>query len=108
MILLLLTIRVWVERVNPGSIFLVNNDFYIFIRNIEFEACKILNISFLIRYCGQIIREVIVEKLRDYKAIQSTWDFLTRNVAINMFTGKLKIQILNKWSNIRTHAFVNT
>ena len=25
-----------------------------------------------------------------------------------MFTENLKIQILNKWSNIRTHAFVNT
>ena len=25
-----------------------------------------------------------------------------------MFTEKLKIQILNKWSNIRTYAFVNT
>ena len=108
MILLLLTIRVRVERVNPGSLFLVNNSFYIFIWNIEFEACKILNISFLIPYCGENIREVIVEKLRDNKAIQSTSDFLTRNVAIKMFTEKLKIQILNKWSNIRTHAFVNT
>ena len=77
-------------------------------QNIEFEVSKILKVSFLISYCGENIREVIVEKLGDNKAIQSTWDFLTRKVANKMFTEKLKIQILNKWSNIRTHAFVNT
>ena len=87
---------------------MVNNDFYIFMQNIEFEVSKILKVSFLISYCGENIREVIVEKLGDNKAIQSTWDFLTRKVANKMFTEKLKIQILNKWSNIRTHAFVNT
>ena len=98
----------WVERVNRGGLFLVNNDFYIFIRNTEFEVRKVLNVSFLISYCDENIHEVIVEKLRDNKAIQSSWDFLTRNVANKMFTEKLKIQILNKWSNIRTRAFVNT
>lgn len=34
----------WVERVNRGGLFLVNNDFYTFIRNIEFELRKILNV----------------------------------------------------------------
>ena len=85
-----------VERVNPDGLLLVNNDFYIFIRNIEFEVGKILNVSFLISYCGENIRDVIVEKLRDNKAIKSTCDVLTRNVANEMFTEKLKIQILNK------------
>ena len=85
-----------VERVNPDGLLLVNNDFYISIRNIEFEVGKILNVSFLISYCGENIRDVIVEKLRDNKAIQSTCDVLTRNVANEMFTEKLKIQILNK------------
>ena len=74
---------------------------------IEHVKC-LLNVSFLISNYGENIREVIVEKLRDNKAIQSTWDFLTRNVANKMFTEKLKIQILSKRSNIRTHAFVNT
>ena len=40
----------WVERVNRGGLFLVSNDFYIFIRNIEFKVRKILNVSFLISY----------------------------------------------------------
>ena len=68
----------------------MNNDFYIFIRNIEFKGHKIINVSFLISYCGENIREVIVEKLRAKKAIQSTWDFLTRNVANKIFLEKLK------------------
>ena len=76
-------------------------------RNIDFEVRNILNVLFLIRYYRQNVREVIVEKLRDNKAIQGTWGFLTRNAANKMFTEKLKIQILDKWSNIRTHAFVN-
>ena len=46
----------WVERVNRGGLFLVNNDFYTFIRNIEFELRKILNVSFFISYCGENIR----------------------------------------------------
>ena len=98
----------WVERVNRGGLFLVNNDFYTFIRNIEFELRKILNVSFFISYCGENIREVIVDKMRDNKVIQSFGDFFTRNVTNKMFTENLKIQILNKWRNIRTHAFVNT
>ena len=48
----------WVECVNRGGLFLVNNDFYTFIRNIEFELRKILNVSFFISYCGENIREV--------------------------------------------------
>ena len=76
--------------------------------NIEFEVHKILHVSFFISYCGENIRKVIVEKLRDNKALQRSWDFLTRNVANKMFTEKLKYQILNKWSNIRTHSFVYT
>ena len=98
----------WVERVNRGGSLLVKNDFYIFIRNTESEVRKILNVLFLISYYSENIREVIVEKLRDNKAIQSTWGFLTRNVAKKIFTEKIKIQILNKRSNIRTNAFVNT
>ena len=98
----------WVERVNRGGLFLVNNDFYTFIRNIEFELRKILNVSFFISYCGENIREVIVDKMRDNKVIQSFGDFFTRNVTNKLFTENLKIQILNKWRNIRTHAFVNT
>ena len=87
--------------------FLVNNNFYTFLRNIEFDVRRILNVSFLRSYCGKNIREVIVEKLRDNKSIQSSWDFLTRNVANIMFTEKLKNQIFNKWSNLRTHVFIN-
>ena len=78
-----------------------------FVRGIENEVRKVLTINFMIAYCGEDVKEVILEKLNANPFIQNLWDTLTKDVCNKYLTEKLKLQILKKWTNIRINAFVN-
>ena len=78
-----------------------------FVRGIENEVKKVLTISFLIVYCCENVKEVILETLNPNAFIQNLWDTLTKDFCNKHLTEKLKLQILKKWTNIRINAFVN-
>ena len=86
---------------------LVSDDFYMFVRGIENEVGKVLTINFMIVYCGEDVKEVILEKLNANPFIQNMWDTLAKDFCNKHLTEKLKLQILKKWINIRINAFVN-
>ena len=54
--------RKWVDQVNLGGLIEVNDDFFLFIKLIELECRKILNINFMITYSGQEIRDQLCSK----------------------------------------------
>ena len=99
--------KTWIDRVNCGDLWLVSDDFYMFVQGIENEVRKVLTINFLIAYCVEGVKEVILEKLNANPFIQNLWDTLTKDVCNKYFTEKLKLQILKKWTNIRINAFVS-
>ena len=99
--------KTWVDRVNRGGLLLVSDDFYMFVRGIENEVGKVLTINFMIVYCGEDVKEVILEKLNANPFIQNMWDTLAKDFCNKHLTEKLKLQILKKWINIRINAFVN-
>ena len=67
-----------------------------FVRGIENEVRKVLTINFLITYCGEDVKEVILEKINTNAFIQNLWDTLTKDVCNKHLTEKLKLQILKK------------
>ena len=99
--------KTWIDRVNCGDLWLVSDDFYMFVQGIENEVRKVLTINFLIAYCVEGVKEVILEKLNANPFIQNLWDTLTKDVCNKYLTEKLKLQILKKWTNIRINAFVS-
>ena len=99
--------KTWVDRVNRGGLLLVSDDFYMFVRGIENEVRNVLTINFLIVYCGEDVKEVILEKLNANPFIQNLSGTLTKDVCNKHLTEKLKLQILKKWTNIIINAFIN-
>ena len=53
--------RYWVEKVNRGELIYVTDDFYKFIRNIEYTAREVLNMKLIVAYAGEDLRNVLLE-----------------------------------------------
>ena len=87
---------------------MVSDEFYIFLQGIENEVRKVLPIDFLIVYCGEDVKEVILEKLNANPSIQNLWDTRRKGVCNKHLIEKLKLQILKKYPNIRINAFITT
>ena len=83
---------------------LVTDDFYIFVRGIENDVRKVLTINFLIAYCVEDVKEVILGKLNANSFIYNLWDTLTKDVCNKHLTENIKLQILEKWTNIRINV----
>ena len=96
--------KTWVDRVNRGGLLLVTDDFYIFVRGIENDVRKVLTINFLIAYCVEDVKEVILGKLNANSFIYNLWDTLTKDVCNKHLTENIKLQILEKWTNIRINV----
>ena len=61
-------------------------------------------INFLIAYCGENVKEVILGKLNANSFIYNLWDTLTKDVCNKHLTENIKLQILEKWTNIRINV----
>ena len=72
--------KAWGDRVNCGGLLLVYDDFYMFVQCIENEVRKFLTMDFLIAYCVEGVKEVILEKLNANPFILNLWYTLTRRL----------------------------
>jgi hypothetical protein len=70
----------WVESVNRGGLFFVNDEFYLFVKTIEQLARHTLNINTLIRYCGEDLREKLLNSFNNSQLVQDHWNNLTKTV----------------------------
>lgn len=98
----------WVDRVNRGGLYVVNDDFYIFIRRVENAARTILNRSLMVKYRGEDLREVLMNAFNASEGIDTAWSTLTRCVENEKVCALLKQQILKKWISIRARSFLKS
>ena len=96
----------WIETISRGGSLFLCGEFYGLIKSIELEVRLVLNKNFLVNYCGQNVRSVILQKLAVSDKIDSKWTILTRVIDNSSLKGQLRSKIFNKWINIRAHAFV--
>ena len=98
----------WVSKVDRGGLFKVNDQFYIFIRNVECEARKLLNIKLLKVYRGENLQNMLLENFQDSETIDRQWSNLTSRIECDSLKEKLKLEVFKKWINIRGNAFVKS
>ena len=67
-----------IETISRGGLLFVCDEFYGLIKAIKLEVRLVLNKNFLINYCGQNVRSVILQKLTTSEEIDSKWAILTR------------------------------
>ena len=96
----------WTEKVNRGGLFLVNDDFFIFIRRIENVARSVLNCNLILNYKGEDLRDVLMEKFNKSELIDIGWESLTKNLQSEETKKLLKQIILRKWVGIRAKSFL--
>ena len=77
--------REWVDRINRGGLYQVNDEFYIFIRRLENCARKILNRSLLVSYAGEDSRSVLLQKFVNSRLVQLSWATLTKTLKTSLF-----------------------
>ena len=100
--------REWVDQVNHGGLIEVTDDFFLFIKLIELECRKILNINFLITYSGQDIRDQLCSKMTNSELLQIDWHLLTKVLNNRLLCDKLFHRIVAKSVNVRINASVKT
>ena len=96
----------WIEKCNRGGLFVVKDDVYIFIRRVENVARTVFNKNLLLTYCNEDIRNVLLEDFSKNSLIDKSWESLTRKLSNKDLSTKLKVEVLNKWINIRSKSFL--
>ena len=97
--------RKWTEEKNRGGLFVVNDDFYIFIRRLENIARTCFNKELIETYRGEDLRNVLTPKMLESKLLIESWETLSRNIENSSLAKSLLRLIVNKWVNIRNNAF---
>jgi len=96
----------WVQQVNRGGLFIVNQQFYLFVKLMEHIARIILNKNLLIQYCGQDIRAVLIQRFQGNSILLDSWNAMTKDLHNKGLSTKLLNAIYLKWANTRAHSFV--
>ena len=61
----------------------------------------------MINYCGEDLRDVLLEKILEHDLIDKSWCSLTGYIENDSLKDAMKIAILKKWIGIRARSFVN-
>ena len=82
-------------------------NFFIFVRHVQSVARTVLNKSLMRDYCGEDLRDVLLEKFLKHDLIDKSWCSLTRYIENDSLKDTLEIAILKNWVGISARSFVN-
>ena len=97
----------WVAKINCGRLFLVNDDFYVFVKRIEDVARKVFKKKLINSYQGEDLRDTLMKRVEASPIVDSSWATLTRPIEDEKAKSILKEIILRKWIDVRARAFAN-
>ncbi|XP_066911872.1 uncharacterized protein [Clytia hemisphaerica] len=96
----------WVEQINRGGLMKITDDFYSFVKLMENLARIVLNKKTLIRYCGDDIRKVVIERFSTNVMLREKWNALAIGLRNKDLSQKVLAAIFWKWANLRIHTFI--
>ena len=67
-----------------------------------------MTFQFLSKYRNEDVRDIFKEKLEVNSVVQSSWDFLSRSIPNERLSKLLFSQIIDKWVDLRTRAFITS
>ena len=65
-----------------------------------------MTFQFLCKYRNEDVRDIFKEKLEVNSVVQSSWDSLSRSIPNEQLSKLLFSQIIDKWVDLRTRAFI--
>ena len=82
----------WVEKVNLGGLIYVTDDFYKFIRKIEYTVREVLNMKLIVASAGENLRNVLLERLKEKTNLNEDWDLITSRLSNKNLPEKIKFK----------------
>ena len=67
-----------------------------------------MTFQFLCKYRNEDVRDIFKEKLEVNSVVQSSWDSLSRSIPNEQLSKLLFSQIIDKWVDLRTRAFITS
>ena len=101
--------KLWVEHVNRGGLFRVNNDAYLLFRAMELASRRVLSIERVTSHPTIKIQEEMQQCIMNDPSVMTHWNYLLSKVEALDTTesDELLGQIMDKWIKIRGHSFAS-
>ena len=101
--------KLWVEQVNRGGLYLVNNDTYLVFRAMEIASRRVLSVEHVTSHPSIKIKKEVQESIMNDPAVTTHWNYLLSKVeALDTDeSDELLEEIVDKWIKIRGHSFAS-
>lgn len=96
-----------VKQVDRAGLIEVKDEFYLFIESIENPLRETLNINLIRRYEGEDLRDVLRNKVLQKYLVEKYWQSLVYYFPSEQLANTLKLQIVEKRTDIRALSFVS-
>lgn len=98
----------WIELVNRGGLFEINDIAYTFFKEIEMKVRKKLFIAFDTKTVDQDLRESIVNSIASDDDVQFYWTILSVDIESEVQATKVLKQIIGTWLTVRGYSIAGT
>ena len=82
-------------------------NFFIFVRHVQSVTRTVLNKSLMRDYCGEDLRDVLLETFLKHDLVDKSWCSLTRYIENDSLKNTVESAILKKLVGISARSFVN-
>ena len=101
--------KLWVEQVNRGGLFQVNNDAHLIFRVMELASQRVLSVKRVTSHPTLKIQQEMENAIMNNPSVTAHWNYLLTKVA-DLETDEsdeLLGEIVDKWVKIRGHSFAS-
>ena len=99
-------IQDWLDRVNRGGLIKVNGNILNFIFKLEAVVRVIVIVTLIRKHHGEDLREELLQGMIDNENVNTSWEYLSRNIPNEALSMILKKQFVLKWIEIRACSCV--
>ena len=99
----------WIEKVNRGGLFLINNNTYLLFRAMEMAVRRVLTTESLGKQPKLEIMKTIKASVLNDPTVMTCWDSILTDCPVmeSSTSDNLLDEITEKWATIRGHSFAN-
>ena len=101
--------KLWIEQVNRGGLFRVNNDTYLVFRAMELASRQVLSVEHVSSHPSLQIQQEMQKSIMNDPSVTAHWNYLLTKV-VDLDTDEsdeLLGEVVDKWVKIRGHSFAS-
>lgn len=96
----------WVDSVNRGGLFRVNESVYLFFRRVEHVTRTFLDLGSAVNYRDHSLKSKMLTALQKSASVISGWDILSQDLDSTL-AASLFLRVLESYVDIRCRSYVS-